>query len=267
MGVVFKAQNGKPDPFAVKVLRPEKALREDLVRAFRDEAIATAAVRHESVVKVHRCGHDGGFHYLVMEYVDGPSLESLLSGSVRLPWKTATRIAIQVADALAHSHDLGLLHRDVKPGNVLLYRDGRARLTDFGIVKDISTLRGFLVSGRPVGTAAYASPEQCQGKRLGPATDIYSLGATLYHALCGRPPFAGGGAAAVAKRQVEEEPVPPIDRVPELPRALSNAVRKMLAKRPTERHESMEQVAEHLRLVLDGRVPVRFAPARARRRR
>jgi serine/threonine-protein kinase len=267
MGVVFRARNGSTRSHAVKVLKPERAADESAVDAFRQEARATAAARHESVVAVTECGLEDGVHYLVMEFVDGPPLDRLLADRGRLPWKAAVRIAIQVARALGHAHDLGFLHRDVKPGNVLLFRDGRVRLSDFGIVKDIRSLKGFLLTGRKVGTAAYASPEQVRGRRLGPATDVYSLGATLYHMVAGRPPFTGD-ARQVAAKQVRADPTPVEEIVPDVPRALSRQIGKMLAKRPTDRIPSMEVVVANLRTILAGRVilgPV--SPRSSRRRR
>lgn len=253
MGVVFRARNGTATPRAVKVLKPERAVDDAAVDAFRQEARATAAARHDSVVDVTECGLEDGVHYLVMEFVDGPPLDRLLAERGRLPWKTAVRIAIQLARALGNAHDLGFLHRDVKPGNVLLFRDGRVRLTDFGIVKDIRSLKGYLVTGRKVGTAAYASPEQVRGKRLGPATDVYSLGATLYHMVAGRPPFTGD-ARQVAAKQVRLDPTPVEKIVPDVPRALSRQIAKMLTKSPMERIPSMEVVAANLVTILAGRV-------------
>jgi len=253
-GIVYKARNGACGFRAVKLLRPEKADRPEEVEAFRQEARATSAARHESVVEVHACGVEDGVHYLVMEFVDGPPLDRLLHARGRLPWRVAAGIAIAAARALGHAHGLGFLHRDVKPGNVLLYRDGRPRLIDFGIVKEVRTARDFLRKGRKVGTPAYASPEQCLGKRLTPATDVYSLGATLYHMVCGRPPFAGGGGRAVAARHVMEEPAPATRLVPDVPKSLSNLLARMLAKRPTERPRAMSDVARDLRAILRGQV-------------
>jgi serine/threonine protein kinase len=188
-GVVYEADDPAFDrSVAVKILKPEFRDDPEEVRSFLAEAEATSRVQHECVVSIHDSGESGGHPYYVMEFVDGPALDQRLE-TERLDWRTAVEIAVAVGRALAEAHALGYLHRDVKPGNILLGADGRVRLTDFGIVKDISSLRGFLVTGKSVGTAAYASPEQCRGKRLLPATDVYSLGATLYHMVAGRMPF------------------------------------------------------------------------------
>ncbi len=266
MGVVFEATDPAGRIVAVKVLLPARAADPEAVDLFRAEARATAAVRHEGVVEILGCGAEDGVQYLVMEFVDGPPLGRVLADRGRLRWTAAARIAAGLADALGHAHGLGLLHRDVKPSNVLLTRDGRPKLIDFGIVKDIGTLRGYLVSGRRVGTAAYASPEQVEGRRLSPGTDIYSLGATLYHLLCGRPPFEGASPAEIARMQVADEPVPPHEAVPGLPRALSNLVVRMLAKKIADRPPDMRRVAEALRAALSGRVAILPAGARPRPR-
>jgi len=255
-GVVFSAKNPEGRFRAVKILKPEFGKDEAAIGEFREEARATASVRHPSVVSMYECGLDHGIHYLVMEFVDGPPLDRLLEERKRLTWKTSVRIGIQVAEALAHAHELGFLHRDVKPANILLYSDGTARVTDFGIVKDISTLRGFLVNGRQVGTALYASPEQCTGKRLTPATDIYSLGATLYHMICGRPPFLADDPKMLLAKHVKTHPIPPGKLLPDIPKPLANTLLRCLAKSPVARYPSMENLATTMRMVLEGRVAI-----------
>jgi len=255
-GVVFAAKDPEGKRRAIKILRPGFAADETAIGEFREEARATAGVKHESVVSIYECGVDRGVHYLVMEYVDGPPLDRLLEERKRLTWKTSVRIAIQAADALGHAHDQGYLHRDVKPGNILLYADGTARVTDFGIVKDISTLRGFLLRGKQVGTALYASPEQCLGRRLGPATDIYSLGATLYHMVCGRPPFLADDRRMLLAKHVKTHPIPPAKIVRDIPKPLANTLLKCLMKSPAARFPSMSHLAATLRMVLEGRVAI-----------
>ena len=256
MGVVYESRDPEGQLAAVKVLRPRLADDPAVVEEFRNEARATAAVRHDSVVGIRRCGVEAGLHYMVMELVDGPPLESALRQVRRLSWKTSVRVAIHVARALGHAHEKGLLHRDVKPGNVLLTKDDRAKLIDFGIVKDISTLKGYLVNGRSRGTAAYASPEQCLGKRLSAATDIYSLGATLYHMVCGRPPFLGKTRTEVLTKHVKALARPPLEHAPEMPRALSKLIERMLAKKQADRPPSMQRVAHDLGLILEGKVAI-----------
>jgi serine/threonine-protein kinase len=260
--VVYEARDRLDRSFALKVLRPEKAADPVAVTDFANEAEATAAVGHDNVVRVLGHGEEGGRHFILMEYVDGPPLHLLLAEKGRLPFAEATRIVLQVAEALRHAHGKGLVHRDVKPQNILLYRDGRARLTDFGIVKDISSLKGFLLKGRAVGTAAYASPEQCLDKRLDAATDMYSLGATFYHMLCGRPPFAGASRSETMKLHVGAEPPPPGRFAPDLPKPLVNTVLRMLAKRQTDRYPDMARLIHDLTKILEGKVAIADAGPR-----
>jgi len=256
MGVVFEARDGGGETRAVKILRPGKAGDPATMRAFVNEGEATGSVDHENVVTVLTQGEEGGHHFITMEFVDGTPLHLQLRERGRLPWREATEIVAQVARALGAAHSLGLVHRDVKPDNVLLYRDGRARLTDFGIVKDISSLKGYLLKGRRVGTAVYASPEQCLDKRLDAATDMYSLGATFYHLVCGRHPFTGDSAQVVMKKHVRAPLVPPHEIVPDLPRPLSNAIERMMAKKQTDRYESMDRLVADLELILSGKVAI-----------
>lgn len=265
MGVVYQARTEDGRTTAIKILRPEKATETGELD-FLNEGEATGHVDHENVVSVLDRGEAEGHSYIEMEFVDGPPLHLLLEKKGRLPWRLAVKIAIQVAKALAKAHAAGLLHRDVKPSNILLYRDGRARLTDFGIVKDISSLKGYLLPGKQVGSATYASPEQCLSKRLDPMTDMYSLGATLYHMVCGRPPFGGDTPNEVMNRHVKARLVPPADRAKGLPKSLSNLIEKMLAKKQTERPDSMERLAADLELVLAGKVAI-VPTARGRSRR
>ncbi|MCU0725470.1 MAG: serine/threonine protein kinase [Planctomycetes bacterium] len=262
-GVVYEALDAAGRSVAVKVLRPEKALDPRGVEEFRAEAEATRLVDHENVASIFDAGFVRGYHYLAMEFVGGPRLADLVA-RCPIEWRRATRIVIGVAEALDHAHRRGLVHRDVKPENILLHRDGRPRLTDFGIAKDISTLKGWLATGRPVGTAAYASPEQCLGKRLSPATDMYSLGATFYAMVCGRPPFTGASRSEVMRMHVKAVPRPPRDLIPDLPRPLSRLIERMMAKRVADRVPDMDRLARDLRTILAGRIPIAPSAARAR---
>jgi serine/threonine-protein kinase len=256
MGIVFEARTRTGQTTALKILKPDRARNPETLREFETEGEATGAVTHENVVRILDRGVDGGLHFIEMEFVDGPPLHEVLEKRGRLPWRDATRIVIQVAQALSAAHGSGLLHRDVKPQNILLYRDGRARLTDFGIVKDISSLKGYLLPGRQVGSATYASPEQCLAKRLDAMTDMYSLGATFYHMVCGRPPFKGETPNEVMNKHVKARVVPPSSVVEEIPKPLSNLIEKMLAKKQTERPQDMGRLAAELTMILEGKVAI-----------
>ncbi len=256
-GVVYEADDPAFDrSVAVKVLRPKFDDDPEAMEEFQNEAEATAQVQHENVVSILLRGEQDGYRYYIMEFVDGDDVEDRLKSGEPLPWRESVDIALQVGRALLEAHTLGLLHRDVKPGNILLYKNGRARLTDFGIVKDISSLKGFLVTGRSVGTAAYASPEQCLGKRLLPATDIYSLGATLYHMLTGHFPFPGSTNQEFMRGHVKTPLVPLIEVREDIPRPLSNAVSRMMAKSPLARYESMDRALADLEQIAAGKKPL-----------
>ena len=266
MGVVYEARDQEGNIVALKLLKPDKAADPQAVKAFEDEAVATDAVKQKNVVAVLGHGAADGYHYIRMEFVDGPPLDRLIEFQGRIPWREAAKTIIQVARALAQAHVQGFVHRDVKPDNILLYKDGRARLTDFGIVKDISSLKGYLLPGKKVGTAAYASPEQCLGKRLGPGTDMYSLGATFYHMVCGRPPFAAETASKVMVGHVKEKLVPPVERIPDIPKPVSNIIEKMLAKRVGDRPEKMELLIDDLIRLVKGQVAITRKPSLRSRR-
>ncbi|MEN8151183.1 MAG: serine/threonine-protein kinase [Planctomycetota bacterium] len=256
MGVVFETRTADGATTALKLLKPSKAAEPRSVEEFRCEAEATGAVDHECVVTVLGTGHDDGFHWIEMEFVDGPPLSRLLKKEGRLPWRWSTKIVYQVAQGLKRAHELGLIHRDVKPDNVLVFQDGRIRLTDFGIVKDIGSLKGYLLKGRRVGTAQYASPEQCLDKRLSTATDMYSLGATWFHIVCGRPPFLGETNSATMKLHCTKPPPAAADLVDDLPKPVANLIGKMLSKKQADRVPTMDALLADLKMILKGKVAI-----------
>src|SRR5215218_9286217 len=190
-------------PVAVKVLSPPHAQDPVFVERFRREARSAARLSHPNIVAVFDSGTDAGLHYLVMEYVPGQSLAELLARQGRLTPRQAAELGVEVCAALAAAHAQGLVHRDVKPANVLVGDDGRVKVTDFGIVKAAATtLTG---TGTVLGTAAYLSPEQAQGGPVDARSDLYSLGCVLYELLCGSPPFGSGADSppvAVATRHL-----------------------------------------------------------------
>jgi eukaryotic-like serine/threonine-protein kinase len=239
---------------AVKVLSPPYAQDPVFVERFRREARAAARLSHPNIVAVFDSGSDADQHYLVMEYVTGQSLAQLLAGQGRLAPRRAAELAVEVCAALAAAHAQGLVHRDVKPANVLVGADGRVKVADFGIVKAAAatTLTG---TGTVLGTAAYLSPEQAQGGPVDARSDLYSLGCVLYELLCGTPPFGSGADSppvAMATRHLHQPPEPPSARNPQVDPGLDAVVLTALAKDPAQRYQSASELQDALERVLAG---------------
>lgn len=240
MAVVYRATDtvlGRP--VAVKVLSEALARDPAFVERFRREALATARLAHPSVVTVFDHGSEGDVRYIVMELVDGPTLADLLArGALGLVRTVAIGDAVLAALEAAHAH--GLVHRDVKPGNVMLTETGQVKVMDFGIARsaDSETLTG---SGTVVGSASYLSPEQVRGLTADHRSDLYSLGCVLYEALAGRPPFTGPSAVSVAHQHVSSEVVPLSHLVP-VPAELEEVVMRALAKDPLARYDGAGQM-------------------------
>ena len=233
---------------AVKVLSPPYAQDPLFVERFRREARSAARLSHPNIVAVFDSGSDADQHYLVMEYVPGQSLAELLAGQGRLAPRRAAELAIEVCKALSAAHAQGLVHRDVKPANVLVGEDGRVKVTDFGTVKAAAatTLTG---TGTVLGTAAYLSPEQAQGGPVDARTDLYSLGCVLYELLCGSLPFGSGADSppvAVASRHLHQPPEPPSGRNPQVDPELDAVVLTALAKDPARRYQSATELRDAL---------------------
>ncbi len=264
MGVVYKAIQIQMRRYvAVKIL-PKKFANDPMyVERFRYEARAAAALNHPNIVLPISVGEDVGCHYLAMEFVDGESLGARLEREGRLRWKEAIEIAMQVACGLEHAHKHKLIHRDIKPDNILLDRPSRlAKIVDLGLARrttDQSDITN--ASGNPVGTAYYVSPEQARSEgNLDGRTDIYSLGASLWHMLAGVPPFDGPNAAVILTKHITE-PVPdPRASVSDCPKGLVQLILKAMAKKREDRYENCSQICEDMQALLDGDRP-RYAYA------
>ena len=246
---------------AVKVLNAPSARDPALVERFRAEARNAARLSHPNVVAVFDSGSDAGLHYLVMEHVPGCSLGELLRHCGTLPPPRAAEVAVQVCAALAVAHAQGLVHCDVKPGNVLLTADGRAKLADFGIAKAASA-PAQNDEGLVLGTAAYLAPEQAQGGPVDARSDVYALGCVLYELLTGAPPFGSAvdsNPVAVALRHLNQQPEPPSRRNPQVDPGMDAVVLTAMAKRPEQRHQSAQTMARELARVLAGHA-ARAAP-------
>jgi hypothetical protein len=219
---------------ALKILRDEYASDAEFVERFQREAHIAAGLNHPNVVSVDDYGRHGNTAFLAMHFVDGETLKARMRRVGRMPPDEAVGIARQVLGGLAAAHAQGLVHRDVKPHNVLLGWDGVAKLTDFGIALAAAAV-GLTQTGTTVGTAAYAAPEQVTGKTVGPPADVYGVGLLLYEMLTGRPPFGGGSVMELAWAHVNEQPTPPSELVDGVPAELDALVMRALAKDPTAR--------------------------------
>jgi eukaryotic-like serine/threonine-protein kinase len=242
---------------AVKILAEHLSDDERFVARFRREALAVAKLIHPNIVQVYDTGVDEGRHYIVMEYVAGRSGAQILQRHGPVDPTTAAEIGIQACAGLDYAHRRGIIHRDVKPGNLMVVGgpvgggEMTVKLTDFGIARAIEQTRITQV-GSVVGTAAYLSPEQVRGEEATPATDVYALGVVLYQFLTGRLPYEGSSLAELAVRQQNEKPLPPSTYNDEVPEPLGAAVLRALEGDTNRRYASAEELATGLRLGLEG---------------
>ena len=235
---------------ALKILHPHYGDDAEYVERFRREARAVAQLSHPNIVTVIDRGEADGRQFIVFEYIDGESLKQLVDRTGPLPARRAIELGLQVADALAFAHQAGLVHRDVKPQNVLVTEDGEAKVTDFGIARSLDVEHGVTQTGTVLGTSNYLSPEQARGQTITPATDVYSLGVVLYELLTGEVPFPGDNFVAVAMKHINEPPPSLLERRPDVPVRLVHAVDRALAKDPAGRFPTMEAFAAELRACL-----------------
>jgi serine/threonine-protein kinase len=246
---------------AVKVLHPHLAADAQFLERFRREAVAAARLAHPNVVAVFDTGVDEGTAFIVMELVRGSTLRELLVQQGGVHPARAVHIAMQIADALHYAHGHGILHRDVKPGNVLITEDGRVKVTDFGIAKAAEVAPGadLTQSGAIVGTARYLAPEQVNGAPQDRRSDVYSLGVVLYEMLCGRPPYTGDSELTIAMQHVNARPVSPRQFRAGIPRSLEAVVLKAMATAPADRFDTagdMRSALAAIDLVDDDAAPM-----------
>ena len=243
MGMVFKARHvtlGRE--VALKVIAPELAADKEFRIRFQREYEAEVSIRHPNVVRVYGAGAKDGRLYVTMQYVEGSDLARLLAGGRRLAPALAASLTSQVGDALDAAHARGIVHRDVKPANVLIEGEGAAMhcvLTDFGLMKNVNNSAAPLTAaGSFLGSCDYAAPEQLLGERIDPRVDVYALGCMLYQALTGQVPFPRSVPAATMLAHMDEPPPAVTATVPEAPAALDDIVRTAMAKHPAERYQS-----------------------------
>jgi len=249
---------------AVKVLFAEFAADPTFVERFRREAQAAAKLNHPNIVAIYDWGEENGTYFIVMEYIEGLSLSQIIKQEGRLSAERSAEIAIEVATGLGYAHQKGYVHLDAKSANVLLSRKGEIKLGDFGIAKAIagSVESSLTQTGAVMGTATYFSPEQAQGREVGPRSDLYSLGVVLYEMLVGRPPFTGDTPVSIAYKHVQEAPPAPSEFGVDVPSPLAAITRKLLAKNPENRYLSAEDLVSDLRRFRSGEqiAPTTTAP-------
>ncbi len=251
MANVYKAYDSEAGrTVAVKVLREEHSDDADFLRRFEREARAVLTLSHPNIVKSFDVGEENGISYIVLEYVEGGTLKELIKAKGALPPRQAVHIASQILDALTHAHANGIIHRDVKPQNVILTPAGVAKLADFGIARDADATTRTFAGANVIGSVHYISPEQARGDAVTAESDIYSLGITLYEMLTGQVPFAGDNTVTVALKHLQEDMVPPIKINTKLPRALSDVVVKAAAKEPQNRYHTAQAMRQDINRAL-----------------
>ena len=254
MAEVYRARDQLLDrPVALKVLFPELSVDRSFVERFRREAQAAANLSHPNIVPVFDWGEDSGTYFIVMEFVDGRALSSILRTAGPLHPDRAAEIAADVAGALSYAHRHGVVHRDVKPGNVLITEEGTIKVTDFGIARAVNTEESVTQTGAVMGTATYFSPEQAEGMGVDSRSDIYSLGVVLFEMVTGRPPFLGDTPVAVASKHVREHPPAPREVNPGVPPDLEAIILKCLAKSPDHRYATGDDLRIDLLRFREGR--------------
>ena len=265
MAEVFLAHDILLDrPVALKVLFPEYAIDPNFVERFRREAQSAAALTHPNIVAVYDWGKVNVTYFIAMEYVEGKTLATLLKERGPLSPTHTCDVISEVASALSFAHENGVIHRDVKPGNILIGLGGQVKVADFGIARALgANIEEALTEiGSVMGTATYLSPEQAQGAQPDPRSDIYSLGVMMYELVAGRPPFVGDSAVAIAYQHVHNFPQPLREVVTDLPRGFESVVAKCMAKNELRRYENAMLVREDIRRILDGVETLALADAR-----
>ena len=254
MAEVYRAHDRLLDrPVALKVLFPELSVDRSFVERFRREAQAAANLSHPNIVPVFDWGEDTGTYFIVMEYIDGRPLSSILKSAGPLSPERTADIGAHVAAALGYAHKHGVVHRDVKPGNVLITDDGQVKVTDFGIARAVNTEESLTQTGAVMGTATYFSPEQAEGLGVDSRSDIYSLGVVLFEMAVGRPPFLGDSPVAVASKHVRDHPPAPRELNPQIPPTFEAIILKAMAKDPANRYATAEDLRADLLRFTEGR--------------
>jgi serine/threonine protein kinase len=260
MAVVFKAKQLSLDRIvAIKVLPKRLSENQEFVERFYREGRAAAQLNHAHIVGAYDVGEAGGYHYFVMEFIDGKTVHQLLQEQGRLPEEVALRYVQQCAEALAHAHSCGFIHRDVKPKNIMITQNAdNVKLADMGLAREVNDFETATAeAGRAYGTPYYISPEQIRGEiNIDGRADIYALGATFYHMVTGKVPFDGATPSVVMHKHLKEPLNPPDHVITDLTSGIGEIIEVMMAKKPEERYPSTAELIDDLRAVSRGEPPL-----------
>ena len=263
MGSVWLAEHfGLGRKVAVKILPPEMGRDPEYVARFMREATTAGRMEHPNIVQIHDVGYAEGRHFIVMQYVDGESLSTVVENLGAMEPKDAARCAAGILRGLHHAHQQGVVHRDVKPDNILIAAGDQPKILDFGLAIETETALQITKDGMVVGTPYYLAPEQARGQKATPLCDVYAAGVTLYYLLTGKRPFVGATALAVLNKHIHEPPVPPMKHKADIPKPLNDIVLKMMAKKPADRYQSAGAAADDLEAYLKGKEIKVKIPAR-----
>ena len=250
MATVYKAKCHVLNRYvAIKILRDEFTTDSEFIKKFNSEAQSAASLTHPNIVSIFDVGNEGNLYYIVMELIQRKTLKEIIIEDGILSWKWATNIAMQIASALQTAHTNGIVHRDIKPHNIIITEDGVAKVTDFGIAKAVSnsTITAF---GTTIGSVHYFSPEHARGGFTDAKSDLYSLGVVMYEMLTGRVPFDADTPVSVALKQVQEEPVAPIEYNKSIPTSINGIILKAMQKDPNMRYQSADEMLYDLDMAL-----------------
>ena len=250
MATVYKAKCHVLNRYvAIKILKDEFTTDSDFIRRFNTEAQAAASLTHPNIVSIYDVGNEDNLYYIVMELIQGKTLKEIINEDGKLSWKWSVNIAIQIASALEVAHKNNIIHRDIKPHNIIITEDGIAKVTDFGIAKAVSnsTITAF---GTTIGSVHYFSPEHARGGYTDAKSDLYSLGVVMYEMVTGRVPFDADTPVSVALKQVQEEPVDPITYTKDLPVSVNRIILKAMQKDPNLRYQNATEMLKDLKMAL-----------------
>jgi len=250
MATVFKAKCHVLNRYvAVKILKDEFTTDSEFIKRFNSEAQSAASLTHPNIVSIYDVGNEDNLYYIVMELIQGKTLKEIINEDGKLPWKWSVNVAIQIASALEVAHKNNIIHRDIKPHNIIITEDGMAKVTDFGIAKAVSnsTITAF---GTTIGSVHYFSPEHARGGYTDAKSDLYSLGVVMYEMLTGKVPFDADTPVSVALKQVQEEPLDPITYNPDIPVSVNRIILKVMQKDPALRYQNATEMIKDLKMAL-----------------